>query len=698
MKIGRGVLVLSLITATCFVLSAAAAHAPLRHQAAGGVVANPAVSAVMDSVSQDDLWDQVGGISGITPIVVAGAPYTLATRYTYSGKPLTMATQYVYERCAAFGLSPRYQAWGSTRNVECEKTGTTRPDEIVLVTAHIDDMPSSGNAPAADDDGTGVVALLTAARLLATRPLDRTMRFVVFTGEEQDDLGSQAYAQAVEVAKENVVAVFNLEMMGWDGSGQPVCRLYTRKTGDSGYPADRVIADVFVNVVAAYGLSGSLVPVVTASGRTDSDHASFWSHGIPAIVVGEDAEDDFNPYYHTRSDTRDKLNMGYFTAMVKAVVGTAAHLAGVADSDCTPLAAPLDLRATSRSTSTIQLSWLPVTNAAQYRVYRGTASGRYSLAGSATTTSYPDSGLTASTAYYYVVRSVGTPLTCESADSHEASAMTLPPPPPPTATLAATPTSVQLGGSSTLVWATANTTTASINGIGSVPLTGSQSATPSASTTYTITAVGEGGTRTASVTVTVIQPPAAPTGLTAQAQAGPSVRLVWTDKATNETGFVVERCPGVGCTAFAQIASPARKSGTGTVSYTDSTVLANNTYGYRVRALSGAVSSACSNTVAIALPATPAVPTSLACVSRRVSTTDTVTCTWTDNANNETGFQVEYSLSSNFTNATDRTVAANVTTRDTPGLQPNRTYSFRVRATGLVGPSMWSNVGSVTTR
>ena len=75
----------------------------------------------------------------------------------------------------------------------------------------------------------------------------------------------------------------------------------------------------------------------------------------------------------------------------------------------------------------------------------------------------------------------------------------------------------------------------------------------------------------------------APTGLAATLQAGPQVGLTWTDNATNETGFVVQRSDNGG--AFATIATPAANAGTGTVTYIDATVLAGNTYVYQVYAV-----------------------------------------------------------------------------------------------------------------
>jgi peptidoglycan-associated lipoprotein len=96
------------------------------------------------------------------------------------------------------------------------------------------------------------------------------------------------------------------------------------------------------------------------------------------------------------------------------------------------------------------------------------------------------------------------------------------PPPPaahPNATLSISPESIERGGAATLTWATQDATSVSIEGIGGVQPNGSQQVSPSASTTYRLTATGPGGSTDATARLTVIQPPPPPT--TPQAAAPP---------------------------------------------------------------------------------------------------------------------------------------------------------------------------------
>jgi Zn-dependent M28 family amino/carboxypeptidase len=268
-------------------------------------------------------------LSGETPVTIGGAAYTIASRYTKSGTPIPKATQYVYERMSALGLTTSYHAWSacgtSNRNVVAEKIGATRPSEIVLITAHLDDLPSGSTAPGADDNASGSVGVWLAAEILRQSQFERTLRFIFFTGEEQGLCGSARYAASVSA--QNIVAVYNLDMIAWDAVGSPILRLYTRASSDPGYAGDLAIANTFIGVVNAYSLTGNLAPTLDTDEWGYSDHASFWDRGFAAILAIEDDVNDFNSNYHKASDRLAALNLTYFTNFVKASVGTAAHLA-----------------------------------------------------------------------------------------------------------------------------------------------------------------------------------------------------------------------------------------------------------------------------------------------------------------------------------------------------------------------------------
>jgi len=281
-------------------------------------------------VTESAVYGIARGLSGAEPVTVGGSPYTIQTRHTRSGTPIQMATQLAYERFTALGLTTSYHPWTVStttgRNVIGDLPGTSRPSEIVIVCAHLDDMPSGTAAPGADDNGSGSTGVLLAAQILSSHTFERTLRFVLFTGEEQGLLGSAAYATFLSSQGANVAAVLNLDMISFDSGGSPSLRLHTRTQGSSGYAADLAIADTFRSAVTSY-VGTTLVPIDDPDGISASDHSSFWNKGWPAILAIEDDVDDFTPWYHTSGDTLATLNPVYYTAFVKASVATAAHLA-----------------------------------------------------------------------------------------------------------------------------------------------------------------------------------------------------------------------------------------------------------------------------------------------------------------------------------------------------------------------------------
>jgi FtsP/CotA-like multicopper oxidase with cupredoxin domain/fibronectin type 3 domain-containing protein len=186
-------------------------------------------------------------------------------------------------------------------------------------------------------------------------------------------------------------------------------------------------------------------------------------------------------------------------------------------------------------------------------------------------------------------------------------------------------------------------------------------------------------------------PPAAPTALAANILSATQVSLDWTDNAVNETGFVVERCTGVGCTNFTQIDTLP----TDTVSYIDATVAAPNDYTYQVAAINGAGPSGYSNPASVSVTVPPA-PTNLSATS---ITRTGFTLNWLYNFTQPDGFEVQVSTNSSFTALvqTFPDVAADSTSLVISGLARNTRYYIRIRGFNAVGVGAWSTTLQVRT-
>jgi titin len=170
------------------------------------------------------------------------------------------------------------------------------------------------------------------------------------------------------------------------------------------------------------------------------------------------------------------------------------------------------------------------------------------------------------------------------------------------------------------------------------------------------------------------------------------INLQWQDNSTDETGFAIERSTdGVNFTPLSSVAANS-------LAYDDLTVLGGYTYTYRVAAFNanGTSAFAVSNSVLVPPDATPpAAPSNLA-VTNLAQTT--LTLTWTDNANNETGFTIDRSTRADFSrNLVSVNVGPNITSYDVTGLTKNTKYFFRVRAFNVNFTSPWTPTLNVTT-
>ena len=229
-------------------------------------------------------------------------------------------------------------------NLEVERPGSSRPGEIVVIGAHYD---SCGATPGADDNASGVAALLALAHAFAPGgpgPRPRTLRFVFFANEEPPDfqretMGSLVYARACKRRGDEVVAMLSLETVGYYTDApdsqhypQPLGRLYP-STGDFlGFVGDISSRALVRRSVASFRRharfpsEGAALPS-EIPGVGWSDHWSFWQVGYPAAMVTDTAPFR-NPHYHARTDTPDLLDYGRMARVVEGLRGVVADLAG----------------------------------------------------------------------------------------------------------------------------------------------------------------------------------------------------------------------------------------------------------------------------------------------------------------------------------------------------------------------------------
>lgn len=227
--------------------------------------------------------------------------------------------------------------------IEATLRGNVRPEEVVVVGAHYD---SVAGCPGADDNASGVAALLEIARALANHPLPRTVRFVAFPNEElpffyTPQRGSRIWARAARQRNENIRAMLSLETIGYydDRPGSqtypppigPLGRLYAR-AGDFVLVVGNLGSRRLTHRVVAAMRGATDLPVKAAAtfawipGVDWSDHASFWEQGYEAVMVTDTALYR-NPYYHTPEDLPDTLDYAALARTTVALVHAVTRLA-----------------------------------------------------------------------------------------------------------------------------------------------------------------------------------------------------------------------------------------------------------------------------------------------------------------------------------------------------------------------------------
>lgn len=266
------------------------------------------------------------------------------------------------------------------RNIIIDLPGTTRPNEIIVIGAHFDAVVAS---PGADDNGTGTVVLLEAARVLKDRPMQRTVRLAFFNLEEVGLVGSRAYVDwimpqmqgpaetppsgAAETTPDAAAPTEStpistpasadtprlMGMVSIDGVGYftdepdsqkspiPPSPIFTPPTvGDflalGGIARYRYFSQPLVKAMQRSApdlkiVAADFVPVALPD-LLRSDHAPFMAKGVPAVILADTANFR-SPHYHQPTDTVDTIDMARFTLVAQAIIGATYELAGPVGGD-----------------------------------------------------------------------------------------------------------------------------------------------------------------------------------------------------------------------------------------------------------------------------------------------------------------------------------------------------------------------------
>ncbi len=257
-------------------------------------------------------------------------------QYKKSGS-LDLAADYIEKQLLSTNLVPYHQEFGDKseyRNVIAEHYGREKPDEIIVVGAHYDTVWFT---PGADDNASGVAALIEMARALAEISLSKTVRFVAFANEEHpffltNKMGSLVHAKRAAEREERIQAMLSLEMLGYYSDEpnsqeypRPLRWFYPRTANFIAFISNFGSRGLLHRIIASFRKTtpfpteGLAAPLVLVPDIRRSDHAAFWAYGYQAIMVTDTAVFR-NTGYHNVGDVPRSLNYEKMSRVVSGLI------------------------------------------------------------------------------------------------------------------------------------------------------------------------------------------------------------------------------------------------------------------------------------------------------------------------------------------------------------------------------------------
>jgi hypothetical protein len=265
-------------------------------------------------VRQDEIEATIAALEG------------LGTRYTHSDGD-EAARDWLVAWFDAHGYAAEtreFDAEGEAAfNVVVTKAGAVDPDVIYVFQAHYDSTSNQPAtlAPGADDNASGVAAVLEAARILADEELGYTLMFVLTAAEEQGSVGSLALVEELDAQGADVRGVIAPDMIGYwplgDGDAFDIL-------GDD--QSEHLVMEM-ADVADALGVANKVW--IEHGYCYGDDHTNWQEMGFPAISPMDCVEahnvfasDEETPHYHRTTDTLDTLHLGFTTKVTQVLVAT----------------------------------------------------------------------------------------------------------------------------------------------------------------------------------------------------------------------------------------------------------------------------------------------------------------------------------------------------------------------------------------
>ncbi len=231
------------------------------------------------------------------------------------------AAEYIYNHFDKIGIDVEYQNWRYPtkrgKNIITTKPGKDKnSDAVFIISAHYDTWR---NSPGANDDGSGITAMLTISNILKDYNFNHTIKYVALSGHEcppSYGYGGSAYAKKAYFDGDNIIAVLNLDMIGNSNSIKNPIQLYGERRSiwllDYLKEINQKYTDFFnVTIETFYEDAGA-------------DETAFIDYGYDAIMIIQ--SNPMETPCHCPEDNLDHIDFDFFTNVTKLVIATASEL------------------------------------------------------------------------------------------------------------------------------------------------------------------------------------------------------------------------------------------------------------------------------------------------------------------------------------------------------------------------------------
>ncbi len=266
-----------------------------------------------------DITEMVNSINETRVLYFFQNLLSFGIRYTGTTN-CTQAGNWIYNEFEEMGLDVEFHEWKiknfESRNLVATLHGNdTSSNAIFIICAHYDTIKIS---PGANDDGSGIVAVLCIAEILSKYSFNHTIKFIAFSGEEVGTYGSFTYARDAYKKGDNIVAVLNLDIIGYAETieGGKILRFFHEEPSTWIAEFAKTVSEKYENILD--------ITVESLPNYPGADNQAFVDYGYDGVWI---AQHDPNWVGHSENDTLDYINLTYQIKSTKLMLSVLTELA-----------------------------------------------------------------------------------------------------------------------------------------------------------------------------------------------------------------------------------------------------------------------------------------------------------------------------------------------------------------------------------